>query len=136
MKKLLAILSVVLFANQASADADDIDFLNSTIWSCHGWINEEYPKPFMLRYKPKTHFFLSNTKEAYKMEESVGKEFDGNKRDISVIAYQVKDGLQKTSALVVTRQSRERLELQLINTVVGSVDIPFRGTKKTYCNKI
>ena len=141
MKKLLAILSVVLFANQAIAE-DNTELLDditaSKLWACAGWDDEEIPDPFMLGGVARTGAFaMSNTDDKYRLHSDYLHEFFKENDDMTVIAYLIDRGsgdLDKSQALILTQDNR-RLEAIRIYNIHFSTD-PFRNTDRTYCNEI
>ena len=134
MKRILAALSVVLFANLASAE-EPVD----RYWSCTGWDNKEYPDPFMIVHRYDGEFVLSdNMDEAYVIHPDYFKEFIVEKDPMTVVAHLIKavrGELDKENSLVLTQRNR-RLEVIRIDGVFGGALDPFRKTDRTYCNMI
>ena len=130
MRKLIAILSVVLFANQASAD----------VWACAGWESYEYPDPFTLHSSSDGSdaiFVMSNEEdEVYVLHPDYVEEFLVEKDEMTVVAHLIdtRSGeLDKSQALVLTQMGR-RLEVILIDNIYFNKKEPFRNTDRTYCN--
>ena len=132
MKRILAALSVVLFANLASAE-EPVD----RYWACTGWDDKEYPDPFMIVHRYDGEFVLSdNQDEAYVIHPDYFKEFIVEKDPMTVVAHLIKNGeVDKANALVLSQRNR-RLEVIWIDGVFGGALSPFRYTSKTYCNMI
>ena len=136
MKRILAALSFVLFANLASAE-EPVD----RYWACTGWDDKEYPDPFMIVHRYDGEFVLSdNMDEAYVIHPDYFKEFIVEKDDMTVVAHLIKNGeLDKEKALVLTQAnniSDRRLEVIRIDNINTGKLIPFRRTDRTYCNMI
>ena len=134
MKRILAALSVVLFANLASAE-EPVD----RYWACTGWDDTEYPDPFMIVHRYDGEFVLSdNMDEAYVIHPDYFKEFIVEKDPMTVVAHLIKavnGELDKENSLVLTQRNR-RLEVIRIDGVFGGALDPFRKTDRTYCNMI
>jgi len=142
MKKLLAILSVVLFATQANAET----------WACAGWDDGGSPQPFMMGYGEKSNGtvvegFLLTSEEKYGKRESF-KIPDESLEDflkgkyMTLLAHRVKrrndDGslvLYKEEALLVIQRTN-KLELSSIEGMSTLRNDQFEMTKRTYCNEI
>ena len=128
MKRILAALSVVLFANQAGA----------AIWACAGWDITQYPDPFMLQSWSDGKFVMSNEKDkVYVLHPDDLEEFLVEKDEMAVMAHLIDTqtaALDKSQALVLHQMGR-RLEVIRIDNNYYSKDL-FRNMDRTYCNKI
>ena len=140
MKRILAALSVFLFANLASAE-DNIEVLgrtySSVTWACTGWDNTEYPDPFILRHRSAGMFVMSDEDEVYQLHPDYFEEFLAEKDPMTVVAYLIdrrSGDLDKSEALVLT-QWNKRLEVMLIDGIQRGTLGPFKRTDRTYCNR-
>ena len=142
MKRILAALSVVLFATQANAET----------WACTGWDDGGSPQPFMMGYGEKSNGtvvegFLLTSEEKYGKRESF-KIPDESLEDflkgkyMTLLAHRVKrrndDGslvLYKEEALLVIQRTN-KLELSSIEGMSTLRNDQFEMTKRTYCNEI
>ena len=126
MKRILAALSVALFANQAVAHN----------WACTGWDSTEYPDPFMLQWSDGVFVMSDEKDEAYVMHPDHDIEFLYELDSMTVVAHSIEGTgeLDKSKALVLNQRTR-RLEVIRIDNIHYSND-PFRKTDRTYCNKI
>ena len=132
MKKLLLILSVVFFANQA----------NANIWACAGWDDGGTPQPFMIGYRDKGFLLTSeNTRDTYKLRDEDLEDFNNGKY-MTLLAYEVKeradDGslvLEKYRAILIT-QRQKKLELTKIDGMNTTLNKPFDQTERTYCHEV
>ena len=127
MKRILAALFLVLFANQASAG----------LWACAGWDSDEYPDPFMLKSSSDGIFTMTDGEdEVYVLHPDYIKEFLVEKDEMTVIAHLIitKTGeVDKANALVLSQEGRSLELISIGNTLYRKY--PYRNMSKTYCNR-
>ncbi len=142
MKRILAALSVFLFANLASAEE-----IRTAFWACAGWDDgkddgNQIPEPFMLKYSEglmqTSEDVIIHNKKTYKIRDEDLKDFLlGN--HIILLADSIRkfneDGslmIWKDQALLV-KQRDKKLELTAID---GMSSYLFETEERTYCNLI